>query len=297
MSAKDGGSASPRRGEGLHSKENELQYVGAHSRHHDRSELFSHEEFLLRSDSREELLSHDCSRNGDELFEFIVSGKELITAYVPSDNERGRSKKEPKMCRICGKCFSRRSYLNVHERLHSGEKPFICKSCGQCFSLKTHLKNHERLHTGEKPFGCTKCEKSFASSSNLRSHERWHIGVKPFVCSTCGKCFLRKSALTQHERVHTGIAPYKCVICGKCFKQRGHLNAHRRVHAEMTTAELHSSSSNWRQPEDTHFSPFERACVGTEAPDELGGITVHAKIPENSDDIIPTDLLSLSMDA
>ncbi|XP_056388377.1 oocyte zinc finger protein XlCOF7.1-like [Hyla sarda] len=133
-------------------------------------------------------------------------------------------------CPECGKHFTKKSSLVMHEKIHRGERPFACLECGKSFTKKSNLSVHERIHTGEKPFSCSECGKHFKRKSILSVHERIHTDVCPFSCSECGKQFKRKSSLYAHEKIHRDERPFSCLECGKCFRQKQDLTVHQRRH-------------------------------------------------------------------
>ncbi|CAH2314647.1 zinc finger 300-like isoform X1 [Pelobates cultripes] len=134
------------------------------------------------------------------------------------------------ICHVCGKPFSKREQLIIHQRIHTGDKPYECPECGKCFTSRSHVVIHYRTHTGEKPYVCNVCEKSFAKRTNLDRHFRIHTREKPYMCRVCGKCFTRRSNVISHQTTHTGEKPYSCPECGKCFTQRSHMIIHHKIH-------------------------------------------------------------------
>nr|XP_019573286.1 PREDICTED: zinc finger protein 658-like isoform X4 [Rhinolophus sinicus] len=145
-------------------------------------------------------------------------------------NECGRSCDKPYECKDCGKTFSQRTTLCVHQRIHTGKKPYECNECGKTFAHISRLRIHQRIHTGEKPYECSECGKTFACNSGLRTHQRIHTGEKPYECNQCGKTFTQNSRLRRHQRIHTGEKPYECKDCGKTFSQMTTLCVHQRIH-------------------------------------------------------------------
>ncbi|XP_044152317.1 zinc finger protein 436-like isoform X1 [Bufo gargarizans] len=134
-------------------------------------------------------------------------------------------------CIECGKCYSKKGSLMIHQRIHTGEKLFTCNECGRSFVYKANLIEHQRLHAGEKPFSCSDCGKCFKQKSHYFKHRRSHMGVKKrFSCSECGKRFKDRWTLDRHERTHTGEKPFSCPECGKSFTQKYSFLEHQKIH-------------------------------------------------------------------
>ncbi|XP_073415667.1 uncharacterized protein [Dendrobates tinctorius] len=167
---------------------------------------------------------------GEKLFSCSECGKYYSSKSSLVIHQRSHTREKLYSCSECGKCFTEKSYLVKHQIIHTGEKPFLCSECGKCFHWKASLVTHLRVHTGDKPFSCTECGKHFRVKAKLEDHQRIHTGEKPFLCSECGKCFSLKTTLVTHLRSHTGDNPFSCSECGKRYRVKANLKIHQRIH-------------------------------------------------------------------
>ncbi|XP_012789426.2 Krueppel-like factor 17 [Sorex araneus] len=89
-------------------------------------------------------------------------------------------------------------------------KPFRCQheNCGKAYTKRSHLVIHQRKHTGERPYRCQweGCLWSFIRSDELGRHMRIHTKVRPHRCELCGRQFMRADHLRQHQRTHERVS-------------------------------------------------------------------------------------------
>eukprot|EP00088_Acartia_fossae_P005328 TRINITY_DN12344_c0_g1_i12.p1 TRINITY_DN12344_c0_g1~~TRINITY_DN12344_c0_g1_i12.p1 ORF type:complete len:586 (-),score=125.28 TRINITY_DN12344_c0_g1_i12:252-2009(-) len=156
-------------------------------------------------------------------------------------------------CETCGKSFSSKSGLYLHQMRHEGKTPFTCDKCGKSFVASSLLKAHMETHADKtltackicdklvtnldkhmlihlKQFSCDLCNKTFSTKYSLNNHMMMHEGKRAFSCETCGKSFTQLRVLQEHENIHKGIKPFTCNICFKGFTQRSTLGRHKLSH-------------------------------------------------------------------
>ncbi|XP_072442923.1 zinc finger and BTB domain-containing protein 40 [Chiloscyllium punctatum] len=176
-------------------------------------------------------ISHLKGTNCEEGNKTQIAQKDLEKNRVEmSSAPKGKKRRFPVTCDICGKSFAHQSGMQYHKRSdHFDEKPFSCSECGAKFAANSTLKNHMRLHTGEKPFFCKQCDMTFMQAAALAYHmKKKHSEGKMYGCQYCDAVFAQSIELTRHVRTHTGDKPYVCRECGKGFSQANGLSMHLR---------------------------------------------------------------------
>ena len=121
------------------------------------------------------------------------------TLYTHKERKHG---KEQLPCKLCGKIFRHKRYLELHIKACAKLDRYTCDICGFVGN-----KDHLRYHT-------------------LAKHTPEHL--RPFQCHMCTRGFALKKHLEDHINVHTGNKPYECKYCGMKFASDGNMNGHIR---------------------------------------------------------------------
>ncbi|XP_052889204.1 zinc finger protein 69 homolog [Anopheles moucheti] len=107
-------------------------------------------------------------------------------------------------CKICSKTYGHPSGLRDHCKRAHGSQHHMCATCGRCFTTRPSLKIHQAVHSSDKPFACRECPKSFKSRSANKTHFMAAHSGTLFRCTICGNSYRYKSLLNMHLRkMHT----------------------------------------------------------------------------------------------
>ena len=180
-----------------------------------------------RFTSRQRLLSHKVTHNGERAHRCLICGAAFIQIEYLREHISMHTNERPHKCHVCGKLFRIMRHLKKHMKVHSELRPYKCMDCQKTFKRSDRLKYHRRIHTGERPYVCDECGKKFKLQETMKRHQVIHTNKWPYVCDLCSAVFRRPSSLQQHKLIHTGVLPFECEKCKHRFRQRVHLRAHQ----------------------------------------------------------------------
>ena len=145
-------------------------------------------------------------------------------------------------CLLCGSCFSKVKYFNMHvRRLHvrAEHQPYRCKLCGSGFARVAEFRKHTRTHSGFRPLTCNICHKSFKQQCHLKEHLLTHGTTRQYKCEICQSSFKQRGALLAHVVRHDKLKPFKCHFCGVGFTIRWSLSKHMKKYLDADVPDTH----------------------------------------------------------
>ena len=179
-----------------------------------------------------------------------LQGKRPSVRISPEKRKSIGPKKQSFNCDICGKNFSSKYHLFLHEQtVHNSDgnrgkeelKDLKCEICNKDFKKKKGLIDHiDRIHKHDiskvNQFDCNYCDKYYTTRGNLDRHvDAVHFG-KSFICDICDKSYVESAQLKNHFKAIHDVtnAKYICKFCQKVFVTNTQLQNHiKYVHEKI----------------------------------------------------------------
>ena len=174
-------------------------------------------------------ISNDDQKGPKFLPKLSEQGMKAVTKELKIYTEESTGKHWK--CLLCGQCFSKVKYFNLHVRrthVRPEHQPYRCKVCGAGFVRVGEFRKHTRSHSGFRPLKCKVCHKAFKQQAHLKEHSLIHTDARKFTCEICQGSFKQRGALLAHVIRHDKVKPFKCGFCGLGFTARGSLSKHMK---------------------------------------------------------------------
>lgn len=144
------------------------------------------------------------------------------------------SKEKKFACEICGKRYSKHSYLRVHivreHKEHEGAKryPYFCHHCKNVYVSEKQLLQHQQKRRGP----CEICGVVMQCGGLLWAHQKNHDSA----CKVCNKKFQTKESAYMHMRLKHSKNLIPCTECDRKFPFEFIRKRHAKIHhsAEVT---------------------------------------------------------------
>ncbi|XP_045114058.1 zinc finger protein 765-like isoform X2 [Portunus trituberculatus] len=143
------------------------------------------------------------------------------------------SKEKNFVCSICGKAYSKPSFLRAHivrnhkEHEEAKRYPHFCPHCRKVYVREKDLMKHQQQFSGP----CEICGVVLGCSDLFWAHRRDHDSV----CKVCNKEFTKMSSLYIHMKIEHSKNPLSCSVCDKRFHCESLLKKHfTNIHDNLT---------------------------------------------------------------
>uniref|UniRef100_A0A0P4WV76 C2H2-type domain-containing protein n=1 Tax=Scylla olivacea TaxID=85551 RepID=A0A0P4WV76_SCYOL len=141
------------------------------------------------------------------------------------------SKEKNFPCEICGKRYSKHSYLRAHivrehkEHEEAKRYPYSCQHCKKVYVSEKQLLQHQHKHRGP----CEICGVVMKCNGLLWAHQRNHDSA----CKVCNRKFQTKESAYMHMRLKHSENPIPCAECDRTFPfefiRKRHAKTHHNV--------------------------------------------------------------------
>lgn len=140
-------------------------------------------------------------------------------------------------CDICGKAISRFELLEEHmSTSHSAADSFQCRLCGRVYPNRYYLNKHTARHRLNNANDVEEMAEDL--DKGLMERNKYNrsdpvtrkIGL---TCNECGRVFKHHYLLLEHKSSrHSGKSRFPCRKCGRFYPNRYYLTKHLKRHEE-----------------------------------------------------------------